>query len=255
MNNIGYTSDLVIFGIESIKNDNCRELPIKKLSILLVKRDKEPFINKWCLPGGFINNDETSLQAANRILKRETNLVNVYLNHLDVFDDINRDPRGRIISNSYFALIDKNKIKDTISENSKWFDVEINENKKLINIKLTNNEELNIQIEKNIKYSTTNEYSYKLIKNDLAFDHGLIISKGIDTLKNKAENTDIIFNLMPELFTIGELKQVYELLLNKKLINSAFRRIIAKKIEPTEKIIKNGGFRPSILYKYKNKII
>jgi hypothetical protein len=70
-------------------------------------------------------------------------------------------------------------------------------------------------------------------------------------LRNKVNHTDIVFHLMPNLFTIGELKQVYELLLGKKLINSAFRRKIAEKVEFTEEEIKTGGHRPSLLCRYK----
>ena len=73
----------------------------------------------------------------------------------------------------------------------------------------------------------------------------------IINLRDRANNTDIIFNLMPEEFTIGELKQVYEIILGKKLINSAFRRVIAKKIESAPGQIKTGGHRPSNLFRYK----
>ena len=92
----GYTSDVIIFAIESRNDENIRTLPNKYLSILLVKREKEPFKNKWCLPGGFIEKNETSKEASKRILKKETNLSNIYLTHIDTFDSINRDPRGRI---------------------------------------------------------------------------------------------------------------------------------------------------------------
>ena len=63
-------------------------------------------------------------------------------------------------------------------------------------------------------------------------------------------NTDIIFNLMPEYFTLGELQQVYEMFLGKKLLDPAFRRIIQDKVIKTDEIIKTGGHRPSVLYKY-----
>ena len=108
---IKYATDLLIFAIDDKKNDNCRELSKKKLSILLVKRNKEPFKNKLCLPGGFIFDGETSLIGAKRILKKETNLENFYLEQLKTFDDIDRDPRGRIISTAYISLVDKKMIK------------------------------------------------------------------------------------------------------------------------------------------------
>lgn len=70
-------------------------------------------------------------------------------------------------------------------------------------------------------------------------------------MKNKIEYTDIVFNMMPELFTLGELQQVYEVILGKKLLDQAFRRIIADKVEKTDKMRTGGGHRPSYLYKYK----
>lgn len=251
--NFAYTSDLLIFGIDSRTNDNCRLLPNKYISVLLVKRKKEPFKNKWCLPGGFVNTNETSKEAALRILKKETNLTNVYIEQINTFDDINRDPRGRVISSAYIALVDKNKISQNLSEDASWFDIEITKNKTNSTIKLKNkDEDMKLVIDKKLKSITTNEYEYNLKENgNLSFDHGLILNIGLKELINKVNNTDIVFNLMPKEFTIGELKQVYELLLGKKLINSAFRRVIANKVVATNKSVKRGGFRPSILFKYK----
>lgn len=70
-------------------------------------------------------------------------------------------------------------------------------------------------------------------------------------MKNKIEYTDIVFDMIPELFTLGELQQVYEVILGKKLLDQAFRRIIADKVEKTDKMRTGGGHRPSYLYKYK----
>ena len=87
----------------------------------------------------------------------------------------------------------------------------------------------------------------------MAFDHPLVIISGLERLKNKIEYTDIVFNMMPEYFTLGELQQVYEVILNKKLLDPAFRRIIANKVEKTSKMKTGGGHRPSALFKYKRK--
>ena len=75
----------------------------------------------------------------------------------------------------------------------------------------------------------------------------------MERLKNKIEYTDIVFNMMPELFTLGELQQVYEIILNKKLLDPAFRRIIANKVEKTTMMKTGEGHRPSYLFKYKSK--
>ena len=125
--NIRYATDVLIFAIGDVKNDNCRELSKKSLSILLVKRNKEPFKNKWCLPGGFILDEETSFTGAKRILKKETNLENFYLEQLRTFDSIDRDPRGRVVTTAYMALVDKKIIRDKLPYplHSTWYPSDI----------------------------------------------------------------------------------------------------------------------------------
>ena len=248
---IDYTSDLLIFGIDSRVSGNVRSLPKKYFSILLVKRNKEPFNNKWCLPGGYVNNNETSKEAALRILEKETSLKDVYMQQVGVYDSLNRDPRGRTISSSYMALIDRTILKQEISKDAAWFDIEVVEKEDIVSIKLINEETISYDVKKITIDKKTNEYEYKVInKSELAFDHDEIIVKGIMDLRYKVNSTDIVFNLMPEEFTIGELKQVYSLLLGRELVNSAFRRVISPKIIETGKMISTGGHRPSMLCKY-----
>lgn len=247
------TTDILIFSVASSKQDNYRKLNNKHFSVLLVKRDQFPFKDKWCLPGGFIGIDETSEEAAKRVLARETNLHNIYLEQLYTFDDVKRDPRMRIISISYVALVDKNRLDDTLYENASWFNMEVDEDENRIKVNLDNGEEnFDIIVKKTLKEQTTDRYKYTIEKNDhIAFDHPLTIVSGISRIKNKLEYTDIAFNLMPEYFTLGELQQVYEVILGKKLLDPAFRRIIASKVEQTDKTRVDGGHRPSKLFKYK----
>ena len=246
--NFGYANDLVIFGVDSRRDDNLRVLPVKHLSVLLVKRTKEPDEGKWGLPGGFINIDETSKDASVRVLKKETGLDNVYMQQIGVNDLVSRDSRGRIISTTYMALVDRTLIKDELNKDASWFDLEINDEK----IVLSNQED---RIEFRVKRKTidekSEEYEYELVDQKLTFDHDIILYKALMELRNKVKNTDIVFNLMPELFTVGELKQVYELLLGKKLVNSAFRRWINDRIEFSGQYVSTGGHRPSELCRYK----
>ena len=249
--NFGYANDLVIFGVDSRRDNNLRSLPKKYISILLVKRNKEPDKGKWCLPGGFVEKNETSKDATLRILKKETNLENFYLQQISVNDDVDRDPRGRIISTTYMALIDRTLITNELDSDAAWFDIEMKENSNSISVVLQKEDEkIDFKVNKKEIDFLTNVYEYIEVNKALAFDHDKIFVKAIKELHNKVEHTDIIFHLMPDLFTIGELKQVYELLLGKKLINSAFRRKIKEKIEITNKAIKTGGHRPSFLCKY-----
>ena len=102
--------------------------------------------------------------------------------------------------------------------------------------------------------NTTNRYKFIILENNyIAFDHAKVILDGIFRLKNKIEYTDIVFNMMGEYFTLGELQQVYEVILGKKLLDPAFRRIIADKVVKTNKMRTGGGHRPSVLYTYKRK--
>lgn len=250
---LSVTADILIFSVSDSTQENYRKLNNKHFSVLLVKRRDYPFKDKWCLPGGFVRIDETIDDAATRILERETNLHNIYTEQLYTFSDVNRDPRMRIISTAYLALIDKNMLTDNLSEDASWFNIEIAETKKEIKVNLDNgSEKLSFIVQKNLRQKTTDRYDYTIKENnDIAFDHPLAIVSGISRLKNKIEYTDIVFNMMPKYFTLGELQQVYEVILNKKLLDPAFRRIIASKVEKTNKIKKGEGHRPSALFKYK----
>ncbi len=193
---------------------------------MLVKRDDYPQIGKWNLPGGFVGINETSIDAARRVLGRETGVRDkIYMEQLYTFDNPNRDVRTRVFAIAYMALVDKSKLHYAQSRIAKWFDVNL-ENGKLI-------------------------FGDGLNENDLAFDHADIIKMGIERMRNKIEWTDIVFDMMPAEFTLGELQQVYEVILNRKLIPTAFRRKIEDKVTPTGTMRTGGGHRPAELYKYK----
>ena len=252
---LSMTVDILILSVSSEATGNYRKTDKKKMSILLVKRDDYPFKGKWCLPGGFVKIDEDLEDAPIRILKRETNLDNIYLEQLYTFGSVHRDPRMRIISSSYMALIDKNRLNENLNENACWFDiVSINEKDDIIDVILNNGyENINFSIKKVLKEKTTDRYKFVEVKNDkIAFDHTIVILSGLERLKNKIEYTDVVFNMMPELFTLGELQQVYEVILNKKLLDPAFRRIISNKVVKTNKLKTGEGHRPSYLFKYKH---
>ena len=138
---LSMTTDILIMSVSSEDTGNYRKLSEKKFSILLVKRDNYPFKDKWCLPGGFININETLDEAAKRILKNETNLKDIYIEQLYTFSDVNRDPRMRVVSTSYMALVDKNRLKDKLSDNASWFNVFVLEDDKSYHVTLDNGTE------------------------------------------------------------------------------------------------------------------
>lgn len=253
---LSMTVDILIFSVSNEEKTNYRKTDKKKMSILLVKRNTHPFKDMWCLPGGFIEIDEDLDEAPKRVLKKETNIDNIYLEQLYTFGNPKRDPRMRIVSTTYMALIDKRRLENHLNANTCWFDiVYCNEENDIVDICLDNGTtQISFKIKKVLKERTTDRYSFETIENNsLAFDHPIVIFSGMERLKNKIEYTDIVFNMMPELFTLGELQQVYEIILNKKLLDPAFRRIIANKVEKTTKMKTGGGHRPSYLFKYKGK--
>ena len=103
-----------------------------------------------------------------------------------------------------------------------------------------------------LKDKTIDRYQFEIVENNnLAFDHALVILSGIKILGNKIMYTDTVFNMMPKEFTLGELQQVYEVILNMKLLDLAFRRIIANKVEKTDDYKTGEGYRLSRLFRYK----
>lgn len=255
---IAVTADILILSVSNKESKNYRKLDEKQFSVLLVRRENFPFKDKWCLPGGFIGVKETLDDAAKRILREETNLKNIYLEQLYTFSEIDRDPRMRVLSTAYMSLIDKSLLEDKLLEKAKWFDLTIKEKelksgKVEIYVILESDEDfIEFELEKVRKEETSNIYDYKVKKNDkLAFDHALVIATGVDRLKNKVDYTDVVFNMMPEYFTLSELQKVYEAILDKKLLVPDFRRRMKDKVVQTDKVLKGAGHRPSVLYKYK----
>lgn len=254
---LSMTSDILLISVSSEGKENYRKTDKKMMSILLVKRTDFPYKDKWCLPGGFLNpKTETLEECAKGVLKSETNLSDIYLEQLYTYDAINRDPRLRVVSTSYIALVDKNRLSKDLNPNASWFDITLIEEKNgVVDIILDNKTEvLHLQIKKTLREKTTDRYQFSTKKNTLAFDHDLVVLSGIERIKNKLNYTDIVFNMMPEYFTLGELQNVYEVILGKKLLAPAFRRIIKDKVQKTNKQTSGDGHRPSTLFKYKRNI-
>ena len=160
------TVDIVVF---TIINDD--------LKVLLIKRAVEPFKGEWAIPGGFVRMDESLEEAAKRELQEETNVKNIYLEQLYSFGEPKRDPRGRVITVSYMALI--------------------NSNNEAIELKATTD---------SLKAEW---YSFNNLPN-LAFDHKQILSYAFKRLKWKFEYTTVAFSLLPKKFTLTQLQNIYD---------------------------------------------
>ncbi len=264
------TVDSIIFTIRDSQSENYRKLPEKKLEILLVKRAQEPYKNQWSLPGTFVREKETLEEAVNRSLAEKTNIKDIYLEQLYTWGDPLRDPRTRVISTSYMGLVDSDNIQikaGKFVEDIDWFDVQLKtlkeENKEKkngyykseeIEILLTSKDVVlksKVKVVKELVNGNLIIYT-QILQSDLAFDHAKLLIYAIERLKNKVEYTTIAFNLMPERFTLTQLQQVYEILLDKPLLKANFRRKISDMVVETEEQEENAGHRPSKLYKFNN---
>lgn len=265
------TVDMLVFAADEAVEENYRKLPEKVLRLLLIRRSENPAQGKWALPGGFVKIDESLDDAAMRRLQEETNVKNVYLEQLYTWGAVDRDPRTRVISVSYMALVDSKALqvqaRERVAE-AKWFHVtyRLQQEQKTI---LANGTEIQrwymlslvssdgkdtIQCEIHITQvedANGTRTTREAIKDgDIAFDHANIIAYGIERLRNKVEYTDIAFHLMPPLFTLTELQQVYEIILDKELLKANFRRKIADRVLETNEYKKDAGHRPSKLFRY-----
>ncbi|MES2966079.1 MAG: NUDIX domain-containing protein [Bdellovibrionota bacterium] len=187
------------------------------LSLLLVKRGIEPFKDRWALPGGFVQMNETLEEAATRELREEAGLKNVFLEQLYSFGNLDRDPRERVVSVSYFALVQPSKFElkattDTID--AKWFPLE------------------------------------KLPK--LAFDHAEIIKVAIQRLRNKIRYEPIGFELLPRKFTLTQFQSLYETILDQKLDKRNFRKKILSYgiLKELDDKLENVPYRAPSLYSF-----
>ncbi len=187
------TVDTLIFTEKKLDEER------SQLQILLVKRKDHPCIDKWAIPGGFVNMDEDIDAAALRELKEETNVDDVYLEQLYTFGDVGRDPRDRIISVSYVALVDYDKLKPKAGDDAAevaWFRVEKNilsSSQEESNYRLIfYNEEIKIEylvLEKSVKKGSGRSmgaYIKPSMENTdlLAFDHEKMINLAINKLNN-----------------------------------------------------------------------
>ena len=240
--------DNLLFTVAEVDNHNIRKLNEKKLQVLLVKRDEHPFLNCWSLPGSFVKLDETLKQTSIRCLETKAKIKDVYLEQLYTFDDINRDPRTRVLSISYMGLVDKKRVTIKNNDASCWFTLKTSyiNSKNLYEMFFDNENGTIIKT----KFQVKNGNIIILENNVLGFDHLKIIFYGLNRLRNKLEYTDIAFSMLGEQFTMAELQQVYEVILDKKLTKANFQRKIKDKVE-TLNIYRTGGFRPALLYKYK----
>lgn len=190
-----------------------------ELNLLLLKRNFEPAMGEWSLMGGFVQEDESVDDAAKRVLNELTGLEDVYMEQVQAFGAIDRDPGERVVSIVYYALININEYdKESVQQHSAFW-VNINELPALI------------------------------------FDHPQMVEKARKLMQQKASTEPIGFNLLPKLFTLSQLQSLYEAIYGESIDKRNFRKRIAEMdyIEKTDKIDKTGSKRGAALYQFNEK--
>jgi 8-oxo-dGTP diphosphatase len=192
----------------------------QKLQVLLIKMKKSPYQNHFAMPGGMIRVDETVDEGAKRILKEKVNIENVYLEQLYTFGEVGRDPFGRVVSVAYFALIPSD----------------------------------------NLVLKTTSEYAdigWFPIADlpPLAYDHNKIVRTAVKRLQNKLSYSNIVYSLLPDEFTLGEIQNTYEIILGTKLDKRNFRKKLfsLNLVKSLGRQKRGMANRPATLYAFTSK--
>src|SRR5437660_8899371 len=200
------TIDCVVFGFDD-----------GELKVLLIERGLEPFKGRWALPGGFVRVDETLDDAARRELEEEAGLKNIFLEQLYTFGEVERDPRERVVSVAYYALVKLSEHEAkaaTDAANARWFAVS------------------------------------KIPK--LAFDHAEILAMALARLKAKVRYQPIGFELLPPKFTLSQLQHLYEAVLDANLDKRNFRKKVLGfgLLVPLKGKLQAGRQRPAQLFRF-----
>ncbi|MCK5066176.1 MAG: NUDIX hydrolase [Bacteroidales bacterium] len=200
--------DCIIFGFDQ-----------GELKLLIHKRRFEPAMGQWSLFGGFVEREESLDAAANRILFELTGLDNIYMEELQSYGEVNRDPAGRVISVAYYALIPAKEYSD----------------------------------------ATTNQYGATWMSLDelprLIMDHNLMVEKGLRRLKRRASTQPIGFELLPREFTMPQLQALYETIYQSTLDKRNFRKKILSMdvLIKLDKKDKSGSRKGAFLYRFDRK--
>lgn len=187
----------------------------RTLQVLLTLRPRAPFKDCWALPGGSVDANESADDAAGRELEAKTGVSGVFLEQLYTFSDPERDPRARVISIAYYALVAAERLRQGGTREARWFDAALSSGEQL------------------------------------AFDHDRIVKTALERIRGKLEYAPIGFQLLPERFTLTEIQQVYEAILGHGMDKRNFRAKLLKSGSVSEvNAYRTGAHRPARLYTF-----
>jgi 8-oxo-dGTP diphosphatase len=174
--------------------------------VVLVERTRPPAKGRWALPGGFVRIDESLTAAVERVLARETGLHDVYTAQLATFGDVDRDPRGRVVTVAHYALVPAERIVGVVGERR------------------------DCTLARVVAPGTASGGSFASLlptgEVTLAFDHGAIVAAAVERVRGRLWYAPVAFELVPGEFTLLDLQRVYEAVLGRALDKNAFRRRI-----------------------------
>ncbi len=242
-------TDMVVFTVCDVMSVNPKKSVPKKLRMMLIKRGVHPYKDKWALPGGFLKMNETLEECAYRELKEETGLEKIFLKQFRTYSEVERDPRGRIISCAYISLINaREEIPLSASSDASladWFDVSIRATEDGFSVDISKNEERLISFETEVKNDTA---TIKSQDGELAFDHAQIIADAIYFIRSGFNTSEFIFSLLPEKFTIPNMQAVYSLVMGAEPNKDVVLRLYNKKITKTMQTEQHGQHKRAVLY-------
>ena len=242
--------NLIIFSTENEKRKDVRKLKEKKLQLLL--SDDNIF------PSFDVKNNEYIKDAAANKMENLFRTSKFYIEQLYTWGNPKYYTNDEEIIITYLAIINKNNI-GNMPENMSFYNINIeNEDSKIQRVTLSNDyRKIEYKIETITKRERENiDYINKLVqKSEIAEITAIIIHTGIKRLRNRIENTNIAFSFLNKEFAISELQQIYEIILDKKLVSANFRKKIEPMIKKTDKIVKESAYRPSSLYTFNEKFI
>lgn len=236
----GFTADNVIF---TVTNEG-KHYWIPNLQLLMIKRKKWPYKGCWALPGGFINPGEKPLEAAKRELMEETKVSGLHIEHVDVYSEFGRDPRGWIITSSYCALVNEEVLKNREAGDD------------AAQTELVSLEEI-LNMQKGSEDGTDEENEGKL-----AFDHRDIINDALKIVRRRIMSTDVVKELLPEEFTISELYKIIVAIspqfgeqVPEKYVPNFRRKVISRGIiAETQNTTNRSSNSNTVLFKFTGKI-